>query len=224
MGWVVRPHGIVRRGPARRLAATAGHPRCRRSCPTFPRRSRCPREVDGTPPPATRRWRGRRSRSIGRRAASPPARCSCIVMAAHALCSAARTPIAWTATKVSNGENVDPRRLGGVQLIIGKPPNERATQCVADGRARLGQALRVLGRGLHLGKNSRSQPWSHELVILQSGIELRPRLRWNSAMSAITARDAGLRPQIPARQGSRSPFPLEAPGAGSWPLHATLRH
>ena len=38
-----------------------GHPRCRRSCPTFLRRSRCPSEIDGTPPPATRRWRGRRS-------------------------------------------------------------------------------------------------------------------------------------------------------------------
>ena len=36
-------------------------PRCRRSCPTFLRRSRCPSEINGTPPPATRRWRGRRS-------------------------------------------------------------------------------------------------------------------------------------------------------------------
>jgi hypothetical protein len=49
-----RSRGDVRRGrPCHRHVRWVpdgfGHPRCQRSCPTFPRRSRCPSEIEGTP-------------------------------------------------------------------------------------------------------------------------------------------------------------------------------
>ena len=61
-------------------------------------------------------------------------------------------------------------------------------------------------------KESRSQPWSYELVVLHSGIELRPRLR----VELGDERYYGARRRVAASNTCQAGIPLTVPARSSW--------